>query len=275
MPDYWIPNFKAGDKTHLKQVEIFNCYKRYMLVCGSRRSGKTIAVLHRVMRHLWETPGARVALVTKTNKVGKEGGVWADLIEMTVPEWINSNMVGINGLPLEYVSENRGIPGPRMDSATRTSSFRIRNYYSGESELIHLSLDNVAEVEAKFKGTRYSMIWFSELSEFDSLNVFTSTIQQLRIGLWEHQQFIADTNPAVEGEDSWIYQLWYVRVKRTDVPEDFAQGIRFKTKNSPKKILLSFHLIHKWNGKNIGTNSKPSKSTWKITHSLDPTNALN
>jgi hypothetical protein len=232
MPDAtWHPNFTApSGKAHNKQIDIFNCFDRYLLVCGPRRSGKTLGVLQRVMRHLWETPGARVALVTKTNKVGKEGGVWSDLVEMVVPEWLNSNMEGGEGLPLEYVSESKGVPGPRVDAATRTSSFRIRNYYGGESELIHLSLDNVAEVEAKFKGTRFSMIWFSELSEFDSLNVFTATIQQLRIGSWGQQQFIADTNPAVEGEDSWIYQLWYVRVRQKQAPADFVAGIDSQNK---------------------------------------------
>ena len=227
----WHPNFTAPNgKVHHKQIEIFNSFARYVLVCGPRRSGKTLGVVQRVMRHLWETPGARVALITKTNKVGKEGGVWSDLIEMVVPEWIKSDMVGETGLPLEYVSESKGIPGPRTDATTRVSSFRIRNYYGGESELIHLSLDNVEEVEAKFKGTRFSMIWFSELSEFDSLNVFTATIQQLRIGQWDQQQLIADTNPAVDGEDSWIYQLWYVRVRQKQAPADFAAGIDVQNK---------------------------------------------
>lgn len=224
MPDaeYWMPNFKApNEKTHVKQLEIYNCYTRYLLVSGSRRSGKTIAVLHRVLRHLWEVPGARVALVTKTKSVGKEGGVWSDLVEMTIPEWLASNMVGVTGMPIEYTSENRGVPGPRMDNATRTSSFRIRNYWGGESELIHMSLDNVAEVEPKFKGTRFSMIWFSELSEFDSRNVFTATIQQLRIGERRNQQFIADTNPSVDGEDSWIYKLWFVEALSKSPAQEF------------------------------------------------------
>jgi PBSX family phage terminase large subunit len=227
MPDgYWTPNFTAKNgKTHKKQILIFNSRKRFLLVCGGRRTGKTIGVLHRVMRHLWETPGARVALITKTAKVGKEGGVWSDLIEMAVPEWINSNMVGKDLLPLEYVSESKGVPGPRTDAATRTSTFRIRNWFGGESELIHLSLDNVAEVEAKFKGTRYSMIWFSELSEFDSMNVFTATIQSLRIGENQDQQFIADTNPAVDGTESWIYQTWYVTSRQKEAPEKFVQGV--------------------------------------------------
>lgn len=241
MPDeYWIPNFVAPNgKVHKKQVEIFNCFKRCVLVVGGRRTGKSIGVEHRVMRHLWETPGARVALITKTNKVGKEGGVWADMIEMIIPEWLASNMEGKTSLPLEYVSEVKGVPGPRTDAATRTSTFRIRNIYGGESELIHLSLDNVGEVEAKFKGTRYSMIWFSELSEFDSLNVFTCTLQSLRIGSEETQQLICDTNPAVEGEESWIYQLWYVRVRQKQAPEDFVSGIRLlneKHQNDPDHV---------------------------------------
>lgn len=230
--EYWLPNFKAPDgKTHWKQLDIYNCYSRYLLVSGPRRTGKTIGVLHRVVRHLWEVPGARVALVTKTKSVGKEGGVWSDLIEMTIPEWLSSSMIGATGLPIEFTSDNRGIPGPRTDTQTRTSSFRIRNYWGGESELIHMSLDNVAEVEAKFKGTRFSMIWFSELAEFDSRNVFTATIQQLRIGERKNQQFIADTNPSIDGEDSWIYKLWFVDAQSKTPPEQFVQAATKESKN--------------------------------------------
>lgn len=197
--------------------------KNHSFIAGGIINHNSLGVEHRVMRHLWETPGARAVLVTKTHKVGKDGGVWADMTEIIMPEWLNANIVGISGLPLEYTSESRGIAGPRMDAATRTSSFRIRNYWGGESEFIHFSLDNVDEVEAKFKGTRFSLVWFSELSEFNSRNVFTATIQQLRIGQRKDQMFVADTNPAVEGTEFWAYQLWYLERQRKDHSEPLFQ----------------------------------------------------
>jgi hypothetical protein len=54
------------------------------------------------------------------------------------------------------------------------------------------------------------MIYFIELSNFKDRVVFDSTIAQLRMPNipFEQHQWIGDTNPAEEGEDSWIWKLW-------------------------------------------------------------------
>lgn len=178
--------------------------------------------MNRVMRHMWEVPNALVALVTKTTKVGKDGGVWTELIRDIVPQWLGI-VSDRTSMPLEYTSENRGIPGPRTDPTTRSGSFKIRNYHGSDSQLIHLSLDNTDEVEAKFKGTKFSLIWFSELSEFDDPNVFVQTIQSLRLGYEKNQMFIGDTNPSKEGKNSWIYDKWYVEPHKKEHPQPLYQ----------------------------------------------------
>ncbi len=196
----WIPRLFP------KQLEVFNSKARALLVSGPRYSGKTWAVLHKVVRHLWETPGARVALFSKTIKNAKDGGIWEDLISYTLPEWFNANLMGQNeDITFEYTVE------PKIDGQTRTLYFKVRNYYGGESELKLFSLDYDQDVQAKVKGTRFSMIWFSELSNFLDRRVFTITKQQLRMPHLrdDQQQWIADTNPADEGADSWIYKVFY------------------------------------------------------------------
>lgn len=219
----WIP------KLFPKQIDVFNSRAKALLVCGPRFSGKTWAVLHRVVRHLWETPGARVALFSKTIKTAKDGGIWEDLTCYTLPEWFAANLTGMNDdIVFQYTVE------PKIDGQTRTLYFRVRNYWGGESELKLFSLDYDADVEAKVKGTRFSMMWFSELSNFQDRKVFTTTKQQLRMPHLrdDQHQWIADTNPADEGEESWIYQVWYKERMLDEAPAQFksdAEKAGFKT----------------------------------------------
>lgn len=222
--EYWVPPLAP------KQLEVFNCFDRYVLCAGGRRNGKSIAVGHKAARHLWEIPGARVGLVAKTIRSAKEGGAWTDMIEIIMPQWLDAGIVGLDGLPLEYTTKDgSGTPGPRMDSATRTSSFKIRNYWGGESEMILISLDNEEDAEAKFRSLRLSMIWFSELQNFLLRKVFKEGIQQLRMYHLrrDQHQFIADSNPAEEGTDSWIYKLWYEeRIQKTHPEPNFQKSLR-------------------------------------------------
>lgn len=216
-----------------KQLDIFNCnteeddFAQFILVDGGRLNGKTLGVAHRIWRHLWEIPGARVGLVSKTYKTAKQGGAWADLTEVVGPKWLQSGMVGDTNQPIEYTSRNASGPGPAVDPLTRTPYFRIRNMYGGESECLLISLDNDSadEVEAKLKSTRFSLIWFSELSTFSSRVVFNLSIMQLRMPHLRPEQhlWIADTNPPEEGKQAWFYKLWYEEMLAEDHPEPLFQ----------------------------------------------------
>ena len=209
-PQIWTPPLFG------LQWAIFNSYVRYLLVSGSRKSGKTIAVLHRIMRHAWETPGARIAVFAKSIKLAKDGGVWLDLINYVIPQWIEG------GIGMEITSKNSaGMPGPISDSQTRTLSITLSNMHGGESQIMLFSVDDDAEVGAKVHGKRFSLIFFSELWMFMTHRVFAVTIQQLRmlhLPLEAHM-WIADTNPHPDlGNRSWFYQKWYVdRLKKRDL----------------------------------------------------------
>jgi hypothetical protein len=205
--DIWLPDQSE------QGMDLFNCYERLVLVEGPRKSGKSIAICHKVWRHLWETPGAHVGVFAKTIKSAKDGGSWVDIVQVVGPHWIGSGMIGNTGMPLEYTTyDGAGVPGPRQDGQTRTLYFKIRNMHGGESELKLFSLDNDHEVEAKVKNLRFSMIWFVELSNFKTRDVFNISILSLRMVHlnFNQHQWIADTNPAIEGKDSWIYKLWHV-----------------------------------------------------------------
>lgn len=189
-----------------RQLEVFNNYDRALLVCGPRLSGKTIAVLHKIVRHLWETPNARVAMFSKTLKNSKDGGPWSKITKEIIEEWIAAKI----GLRYTTVAAD-GKPGPKADGLTRTPFFRIRNMYGGESECMLFSLDYDHDVESKLKEMEFSMIYFSELSKFESPKLLSISLLSLRLKhlTFKQQQWIADTNPSDEGESSWIYRTWY------------------------------------------------------------------
>lgn len=198
----WVPDL-AG-----KQWEVWNSYDRAVLVSGGRKSGKSWGILHRIARHMWETPDARVGMFTKVLKNSKDAGMWKNLHNYTIKEWISAN-IGFRYTTKRYEDDK---PGPKVDGTTRTPFFRTTNLHGGESECMLFSLDNPNEAEEKLKEREFSMIYFSELSNFPERSVLSLGLMCLRMPYldFRQQQWIADTNPAPEGEKSWIYEVWYV-----------------------------------------------------------------
>jgi hypothetical protein len=202
----WVPTLSP------KQLEVFNCTSRYLLLSGARWTAKTTAALHRIIRHAWETPDARVAMFAKTTKSGKQG-IWSD-VQWCLREWLQDGMSSPHGM-MEFTVE------PKIDGATRMHYFRIRNFWGGESEIQLHSLDFDDDIEAKLLNTRFSLIYFAELQNFESRAVFDLSIQQLRMyGLpYESHQWISDTNPPEIGADHFAYKIWYEERVAKDFPE--------------------------------------------------------
>jgi hypothetical protein len=185
-----------------------------LLVSGPRETSKTISCMHKIARHLWEVPGARFVILGKTYKNVKEAGVVRDLIDFVMPKWIDAGVLNVAGKPFAYTTADAsGNPGPKVDGSTRTWYFKIRNYWDGESELMLQSLDFDDDVELKFKNTRFSGIYIPEADRFKSDKVFTGTFHQLRmIHLRPDQHlWMADSNPAEEGPDHWLYKRFYTQ----------------------------------------------------------------
>lgn len=215
--DIWLPSLgypKDPKHPFNKQWDIFNTRKRIVLASGSRKAGKTWSVLERVVRHLWETPGARVGVFAKSVKLAKDGGSWQDLTERTIPEWVEAN------IGLRYTTELQGVPGPKIDSITKTAYFRITNYWGGESECKLYSIDNDDEVASKVKNKSFSMIYFVELSMFKDPRILSITLPSLRIPHLKptdgsadtNHQWLADTNPDEDlGNRSWFFDTFYTK----------------------------------------------------------------
>lgn len=218
---FWLPAIC------LKQFEVFNCFKRYVLLAGPRRSAKTVAVVNKIIRHAWENDRALIAIITKTIKNAKAGGVWEDLIKFALPQWIEAN------IGLKYTQE------PKVTGDARMNLLRISNRHGTESEIQLHSIDYCGEMSSKFKGTRFSMFFISELDNFDSRVVFDVAVDQLRSFTVprEQQQFMADTNPPSSGTRNWQHDFWFKEKDRLDHPDpDYQQEIcriDFKISDNP------------------------------------------
>ncbi len=210
---FWVPDLFG------KQLDVFNSTARALLVSGNRLAAKSVAVLNKICRHLWDVPGARVAIFARILKHSKDAGQWKNLEQRVLPQWIES------GIGMRFTTQNRYSKewGIVTDGQTRTSYFKVTNRHGGESTCLLYSLDDDNEAELRLRDAEFSMIYFSELSNFKTEAVLSLGLPCLRMqGLrYDQQQWIADTNPAEEMEASWIYQKWYVH--RIQPYEEYAE----------------------------------------------------
>ena len=103
------------------------------------------------------------------------------------------------------------------------------------SEVQLHSLENVWEVEAKFKGTRFSLLWISEADQFEDRVVFDALSDQLRVvGIpYENHQLIADLNPPEAGIEHWLAKTWFPKLQDGPSRDDSYARINFTLDDNP------------------------------------------
>jgi PBSX family phage terminase large subunit len=196
--DFYVPNVSD------KQLEILNNYSRFLLVEGPRKCGKSIGILHKIVRHCVENRGAMVGIVSKS-KTTSQAGVWKLLTNPTY------------GIIATWVKETGGavqwIQTPRHQQDTKTAFCTIRNMHGGESEIqLHsINVETMDAAEERFKDTSFSMIYVVEADKFRSRVVYDTLTSQLRsmVVPFDLQQIILDTNPPDEGEDHWLHDVFF------------------------------------------------------------------
>jgi hypothetical protein len=212
---YWIPLLAQ------KGYRVFNNQIRTMLVHGARKTGKSLNIGNRFMRHGYEVNGAIVGIICKTLKNAKQG-VWRDLTEFIVPGWVDA---GACKMTLQ----------PTMEPDTKMIKFRISNAWGTESEFQLHSLPNVSNVESAFKGTRFSGVWISEADQFESRDVMDILGDQLRMVQipWEQHMMILDCNPPEEGEDHWLYHPFFIEPNENPALRAVRTQIHFELDDNP------------------------------------------
>lgn len=182
-----------------KQALIPNGTKVFNLVTGPRLASKSFGCLHDILWHMWNTPRAVGMMLGKTTSQNSDAGLWKLLTEDIIPEWIAGDF------GLEWYTR------PRMEGTTHKLYFELTNKFDGVSRYYLDSLDVEEEAEKKFKGKLFSHIYWTELSNFKYRKTFDVLQECFRVPYLrpEQHKLVADTNPAEEGEQSWIWKLWY------------------------------------------------------------------
>lgn len=218
-PPCWLPPL------NLKQLEIFNSYHRYLLVHGPRMSGKTFGIIHKIIRHAFDVNGAMAAIVCKTLKNAKSAGVWF-LLCRALQHWE------------KYCYGFKIVEGPKTTGDTKLSFVRIRNRHGTISEIQCHSLEHAQEVEAKFKGSGYSMFWLSEFDQYCTEHAFDILCDALRMTPFvpfEEHQIICDCNPPDSGPNNWFHDRWFKFKDSSTVNDDEKTII---AKNRLHRILV-------------------------------------
>ena len=210
----WRPN------TSRKQDELRELcrQKKFVLCNGPRFSGKTVGALHCVAEHAWLTNPGNISIITISQTVGLDSGVWRDLTDHILAEWIGHKS---SGEPWEgrdpYGNPVTGgdfgmewVKAPFIQGVSKKPTCVVSNAAGGTTTIQLDSLQNEQEVEDRFKPRRYSMIYVPELSTFQSRNTFDTWTECLRmIGLPEASHlFLADSNPP-DDSSWWMHDLWW------------------------------------------------------------------
>ena len=174
--------------------------KQFVLFSGPRLTGKTECSVHCVVDHAWRTDRANVSVVSVSQSTGLDSGIWNKLTQQTIPQWISS------GMGLKWHKK------PYIANVTKRPACSIVNKYGTISSLQLDSLKFEHEVEERFKSREFSCMYVPELSNFREKKTFDIWAECLRGSHLRDDQFLflADTNPADDGEDSWIYYVWFV-----------------------------------------------------------------
>ena len=183
-----------------KQMGLLKDRRRYILVTGPRLSTKTVGCLHKLAHHAWEVDRAAITMVPKSVTSVKDEGTWTLLTEHILPAWF------AGGFGMHYTQK------PKRDVGSGKMVCAVSNRHGTSSHFQIDSLLNEHEVEAKFKNKNFSAIYIPELSNFKSERCFHIWKECLRRPPGYSDDgllFLGDTNPSEEGEDSWIYKLWF------------------------------------------------------------------
>jgi len=221
----WRPN------THAKQDLLRELCrtKKYVLANGPRYSGKTVGSLHCLAEHAWLTNPGNITIITISQTVGMDSGIWKDLTEHILPEWIgfhypdkegkSNPWTGFDVMGNPITGGNFGMTWVRAPytDITKKPMCKVSNMYGGVTTIQLDSLQNELEAEDRFKPRRYSMIYVPELSTFQLRDTFTTWTECLRmIGLPERAHlFLADSNPP-DDSSWWMHDLWWELLSTPD-----------------------------------------------------------
>lgn len=194
----WSPDLEPT------QQEIFDCRARYILAHGEKGSGKTIGILHKLVRHAYENDNALCIIVVRVKAMATKGGAWDKLTQHILPRWKgdpNGKTVQERGLGIEYTEV-------KFDTNHNEYLF-IENRFGGWSMVVLISALHEHQLRERIRGFEPSFVFVDELTSTDGIEYLRAIGAQIgrREGIAGLQQYTAACNP--EGPSHWVYKAWW------------------------------------------------------------------
>ncbi len=185
--DDWMPDLNPA------QAKLFFSEAKYILCWAEKFSGKTIACLHKVMKHCFENRNALAILLTKTGNMSKDGGSWHKLMTDVLPQW----------------EEGLGIKWKLGMDKQHNTFVWVQNQYDEWSMIMDTSAPHPEQLRERFRGREPSIVFVDELTSCGSDEYFKAIAAQLgrRPMVEGAQQYIAATNP--DDPEHWVHQMWF------------------------------------------------------------------
>lgn len=189
-----------------KQQEAFDSPARYILTYGEKGSGKTIGLLHKMVRHCYENDNALGIILVRIKSMATKGGAWDKLVGHILPRWKDGNRdekgnMLDEGLGIEYSDV-------KFDSQ-HNEYIWIENMYGGWSMIVLVSAPHANQLRDRMRGYEPSIAFVDELTSCDSLEYLRAVAIQIgrRENIAGPQQYMAACNP--EGPSHWVYKTWW------------------------------------------------------------------
>lgn len=210
-------------ETSPKQDELRRLCQQYRFVAanGPRRSGKTCGCEHAFVEHGWNTVRGNDVIITISQTVGIDSGIWREFTENTIPEWIQGGFgmqwvrrpytMGVSKKPTCEITNRRFVElATEGHDVEKMSEGELRE--AGATTVFQLeSLKVEDEAEDRFKPKKYTGIYVPELTTFAKRGTFdtwTECLRQKNPDPRLHFLFLADFNPP-DDESWWIHDLWW------------------------------------------------------------------
>lgn len=197
----WFPRLTPA------QEELYFADEKYILCHAEKGSGKTIAALHRIVKHCYLNENALALIIVTVRSMANKGGAWSKLQEMVLPTWRDGNRDRDGKL----LDEGMGLHFTDvMFDSQHNELIWVQNQHGGWCMIILVSAPHANQLRLRIRGYEPSIAFVDELTSCDSPIYFSSIAAQLgrRLYIDGPQQFIAATNP--DDPEHWVYKKFFV-----------------------------------------------------------------
>lgn len=177
-----------------QQQRVFDSPARYILAYGEKGSGKTIGLLHKLVRHAYENRNALCLIVVRVKAMATKGGAWDKLTNHILPRWKDG--LGLKTTDVKY-------------DTNHNEYIWVENRFGGWSMVVLISALHEHQLRDRIRGYEPSFALVDELTSCEGIEYLRAIAAQIgrREDISGIQQYCAACNP--EGPSHWVYKAWW------------------------------------------------------------------